>query len=130
MVANVGTLTVRRQIGISLIEVITAIAILAVGIWAIVTLFPRGQDIIRRSGLRQQATQLAHEAISDFLADPAKMPFAIVPFDPSNLPPILRDSFGRPIEPEFDPQNPPAFLLEPAYLLYVRRASYFVWGEP
>jgi len=74
MVANVGTLTVRRQIGISLIEVITAIAILAVGIWAIVTLFPRGQDIIRRSGLRQQATQLAHEAISDFLADPAKMP--------------------------------------------------------
>jgi hypothetical protein len=130
MVANVGTLTVRRQIGISLIEVITAIAILAVGIWAIVTLFPRGQDIIRRSGLRQQATQLAHEAISDFLADPAKMPFAIVPFDPRNLPPILRDSFGRPIEPEFDPQNPPAFLLEPAYLLYVRRAYYFVWGEP
>jgi len=42
----------------------------------------------------------------------------------------LRDSFGRPIEPEFDPQNPPAFLLEPAYLLYVRRAYYFVWGEP
>jgi type II secretory pathway pseudopilin PulG len=84
MVANVGTLTVRRQIGISLIEVITAIAILAVGIWAIVTLFPRGQDIIRRSGLRQQATQLAHEAISDFLADPAKMPFAIVPFNPAD----------------------------------------------
>jgi hypothetical protein len=80
--------------------------------------------------LRQQATQLAHEAISDFLADPAKMPFAIVPFNPSNLPPILRDSFGRPIEPEFDPQNLPAFLLEPAYLLYVRRAYYFVWGEP
>jgi hypothetical protein len=93
-------------------------------------LFPTGQNIIRRSGLRQMATQLAHEAISDFLADPAKMPFAIVPFNPSNLPPILRDSFGRPIEPEFDPQNPPAFLLEPAYLLYVRRAYYFVWGEP
>jgi hypothetical protein len=113
MVANVGTLTVRRQIGISLIEVITAIAILAVGIWAIVTLFPRGQDIIRRSGLRQQATQLAHEAISDFLADPAKMPFAIVPFNPA------------------DPQiaNRPV-LLEPADLLTVRRTYNFVWGEP
>jgi hypothetical protein len=113
MVANVGMLTVRRQIGISLIEVITAIAILAVGIWAIVTLFPRGQDIIRRSGLRQQATQLAHEAISDFLADPAKMPFAIVPFDPA------------------DPQiaNRPV-LLEPADLLTVRRTYNFVWGEP
>jgi hypothetical protein len=112
MVANVGTLTVRRQIGISLIEVITAIAILAVGIWAIVTLFPRGQDIIRRSGLRQQATQLAHEAISDFLADPAKMPFAIVPFNPD------------------DPQiaNRPV-LLEPADLLTVRYTYNFVWGE-
>jgi hypothetical protein len=112
MVANVGTLTVRRQIGISLIEVITAIAILAVGIWAIVTLFPRGQDIIRRSGLRQQATQLAHEAISDFLADPAKMPFAIVPFDPD------------------DPQiaNRPV-LLEPSDLLTVRYTYNFVWGE-
>ncbi len=126
MVANVGTLTVRRQIGISLIEVITAIAILAVGIWAIVTLFPRGQDIIRRSGLRQQATQLAHEAISDFLAEPAKMPFAIVPFEPPDrlLPSPLPD------EPQLDPQNPPALLLEPAYLLYVRRAYKFVWGEP
>jgi len=113
MVANVGTLTVRRQIGISLIEVITAIAILAVGIWAIVTLFPRGQDIIRRSGLRQQATQLAHEAISDFLAEPAKMPFAIVPFNPA------------------DPQiaNRPV-LLEPSDLLTVRRTYNFVWGEP
>jgi len=112
MVANVGTLTVRRQIGISLIEVITAIAILAVGIWAIVTLFPRGQDIIRRSGLRQQATQLAHEAISDFLTDPAKMPFAIVPFNPA------------------DPQiaNRPV-LLEPADLLTVRYTYNFVWGE-
>jgi len=113
MVANVGTLTVRRQIGISLIEVITAIAILAVGIWAIVTLFPRGQDIIRRSGLRQQATQLAHEAISDFLADPAKMPFAIVPFNPT--------------EPQI--ANRPV-LLEPADLLTVRRTFNFVWGEP
>jgi hypothetical protein len=86
---------------------------LAVGIWAIVTLFPRGQDIIRRSGLRQQATQLAHEAISDFLADPTKMPFAIVPFNPT------------------DPQiaNRPV-LLEPADLLTVRRTYNFVWGEP
>ncbi|MFA0759637.1 MAG: hypothetical protein NOOUEUKL_002318 [Candidatus Fervidibacter sp.] len=113
MVANVGTLTVRRQIGISLIEVITAIAILAVGIWAIVTLFPRGQDIIRRSGLRQQATQLAHEAISDFLADPIKMPFAIVPFNPAN-PQIA----NRPV------------LLEPADLLTVRYTYNLVWGEP
>jgi hypothetical protein len=76
-------------------------------------LFPRGQDIIRRSGLRQQATQLAHEAISDFLADPAKMPFAIVPFNPA------------------DPQiaNRPV-LLEPADLLTVRYTYNFVWGEP
>jgi len=112
MVAHVGALTVRR-LGISLIEVITAIAILAVGIWAVVTLFPRGQDIIRRSGLRQQATQLAHEAISDFLTDPAKMPFAIVPFDPTD-PQIV----NRPV------------LLEPADLLTVRRTFNFVWGEP
>jgi prepilin-type N-terminal cleavage/methylation domain-containing protein len=125
-----GLVWLRRKKGFSIIEVITAVAILGIGIWAIVALFPTGQNIIRRSGLRQMATQLAHEAISDFFADPAKMPFAIVPFNPSNLPPILRDSFGRPIEPEFDPQNPPAFLLEPAYLLYVRRAYYFVWGEP
>lgn len=112
MVANVGTLTVSRQIGISLIEVITAIAILAVGIWAVVTLFPRGQDIIRRSGLRQQAAQLAHEAISDYLTNPAKMPFAIVPFDP-NDPRI----FNRPV------------LLEPTDLLTVRHTYNFVWGE-
>ncbi|GBC98170.1 hypothetical protein HRbin17_00667 [bacterium HR17] len=100
-----------RQRGISIIEVITAIAILSVGIWAMVTLFPRGQDIIRRSGVRQLATQLAHEAITDYLAEPAKMPFAIVPFDPSRLP------------------NAP-MLLEPAMLQDVRRAYNFVWGEP
>jgi hypothetical protein len=58
------------------------------------------------------ATQLAHEAISDFLADPAKMPFAIVPFNPA------------------DPQiaNRPV-LLEPADLLTVRYTYNFVWGE-
>jgi hypothetical protein len=58
------------------------------------------------------ATQLAHEAISDFLADPAKMPFAIVPFNPA------------------DPQiaNRPV-LLEPADLLTVRYTYSFVWGE-
>lgn len=102
----------NRSSGISMIEIITAIAILAVGIWAVVTLFPRGQDIIRRSGLRQQAAQLAHEAISDYLADPTKMPFAIVPFDPND------DQIAdRPT------------LLEPADLLTVRRTYNFVWGE-
>jgi len=78
-----GLVWLRRKKGFSIIEVITAVAILGIGIWAIVALFPTGQNIIRRSGLRQMATQLAHEAISDFLADPAKMPFAIVPFNPA-----------------------------------------------
>jgi prepilin-type N-terminal cleavage/methylation domain-containing protein len=108
-----GLVWLRRKKGFSIIEVITAVAILGIGIWAIVALFPTGQNIIRRSGLRQMATQLAHEAISDFLADPAKMPFAIVPFNPA------------------DPQiaNRPV-LLEPADLLTVRRTYNFVWGEP
>lgn len=108
-----GLVWLRRKKGFSIIEVITAVAILGIGIWAIVALFPTGQNIIRRSGLRQMATQLAHEAISEFLADPAKMPFAIVPFDPA------------------DPQiaNRPV-LLEPADLLTVRRTYNFVWGEP
>jgi len=108
-----GLVWLRRKKGFSIIEVITAVAILGIGIWAIVALFPTGQNIIRRSGLRQMATQLAHEAISDFLADPAKMPFAIVPFNPD------------------DPQiaNRPV-LLEPADLLTVRRTYNFVWGEP
>jgi len=107
-----GLVWLRRKKGFSIIEVITAVAILGIGIWAIVALFPTGQNIIRRSGLRQMATQLAHEAISDFLADPAKMPFAIVPFDPA------------------DPQiaNRPV-LLEPADLLTVRYTYNFVWGE-
>ena len=103
----------HRKKGFSIIEVITAVAILGIGIWAIVALFPTGQNIIRRSGLRQMATQLAHEAISDFLAEPAKMPFAIVPFDPAD-PQIV----NRPV------------LLEPADLLRVRRTYNFVWGEP
>ncbi len=108
-----GLVWLRRKKGFSIIEVITAVAILGIGIWAIVALFPTGQNIIRRSGLRQMATQLAHEAISDFLADPAKMPFAIVPFNPA------------------DPQiaNRPV-LLEPADLLTVRYTYNFVWGEP
>jgi hypothetical protein len=89
-----GLVWLRRKKGFSIIEV------------------PTGQNIIRRSGLRQMATQLAHEAISDFLADPAKMPFAIVPFNPA------------------DPQiaNRPV-LLEPADLLTVRYTYNFVWGE-
>jgi len=107
-----GLVWLRRKKGFSIIEVITAVAILGIGIWAIVALFPTGQNIIRRSGLRQMATQLAHEAISEFLADPAKMPFAIVPFNPA------------------DPQiaNRPV-LLEPADLLTVRYTYNFVWGE-
>jgi prepilin-type N-terminal cleavage/methylation domain-containing protein len=107
-----GLVWLRRKKGFSIIEVITAVAILGIGIWAIVALFPTGQNIIRRSGLRQMATQLAHEAISDFLADPAKMPFAIVPFNPA------------------DPQiaNRPV-LLEPSDLLTVRYTYNFVWGE-
>jgi prepilin-type N-terminal cleavage/methylation domain-containing protein len=107
-----GLVWLRRKKGFSIIEVITAVAILGIGIWAIVALFPTGQNIIRRSGLRQMATQLAHEAISDFLADPAKMPFAIVPFNSA------------------DPQiaNRPV-LLEPADLLTVRYTYNFVWGE-
>ncbi|MFN3422324.1 MAG: prepilin-type N-terminal cleavage/methylation domain-containing protein [Armatimonadota bacterium] len=105
------SLVKKRTKGFSIIEVITAVAILGIGIWAIVALFPKGQNIIRRSGLRQMATQLAHEAISDYLAEPTKMPFAIVPFDPNQIP-------NRPV------------LLEPAYLLDVRRTYNFVWGEP
>lgn len=101
----------KRTKGFSIIEVITAVAILGIGIWAIVALFPKGQNIIRRSGLRQMVTQLAHEAISDYLSEPSKMPFAIVPFDPNQIP-------NRPV------------LLEPAYLLDVRRTYNFVWGEP
>ncbi len=97
--------------GFSIIEVITAVAILGIGIWAIVALFPKGQNIIRRSGLRQLATQLAHEAISDYLGEPIKLPYAIVPFDPNQVP-------NRPV------------LLEPAYILDVRRTYNFVWGEP
>ncbi|MER3500266.1 MAG: hypothetical protein C4295_02090 [Candidatus Fervidibacterota bacterium] len=101
----------RRKSGISIIEVITAMAILGIGIWAIVALFPKGQNIIRRSGLRQLAVQLSHEAISDYLTNPAKMPFALVPYDPNQVP------------------NAP-ILLEPADLLRVRAAYNFVWGEP
>ncbi|MCS7265983.1 MAG: prepilin-type N-terminal cleavage/methylation domain-containing protein [Armatimonadetes bacterium] len=105
------TLVKNRNLGFSIIEVITAVAILGIGIWAIVALFPKGQNIIRRSGLRQMATQLAHEAISDYLAEPAKLPYAIVPFNPNLIP-------NRPV------------LLEPAYLLDVRRTFNLVWGEP
>ncbi|MCS7193174.1 MAG: hypothetical protein NZ937_09380, partial [Armatimonadetes bacterium] len=68
-------------------------------------------NIIRRSGLRQMATQLAHEAISDYLAEPAKLPYAIVPFNPNQVP-------NRPV------------LFEPAYLLDVKRTYNFIWGEP
>ena len=107
-----GLVWFRRKKGFSIIEVITAVAILGIGIWAIVALFPTGQNIIRRSGLRQMATQLAHEAISDFLAEPAKMPFSIVPFNPT-APQIA----NRPI------------LLEPADLLTVRYTYNLVWGE-
>ncbi len=106
-------ITVRkwRKAGISIIEVITAIAILSVGIWAVVTLFPKGQQVISRAGLRQLGTQLAREAVSDLVSDSSKMPFAVVPFDPTPLPDV-------------------AVLLEPAHLQLVRRTYNFVWGEP
>jgi prepilin-type N-terminal cleavage/methylation domain-containing protein len=107
-----GLVWFRRKKGFSIIEVITAVAILGIGIWAIVALFPTGQNIIRRSGLRQMATQLAHEAISDFLAEPTKMPFAIVPFNPADL-----QIVNRPV------------LLEPSDLLTVRYTYNLVWGE-
>lgn len=112
-IEKVHKFVTSRKKGFSIIEVITAVAILGIGIWAIVALFPTGQNIIRRSGLRQLAIQLAHEAVSDYLANPEKMPFALLPFDPT------------------DPQiaNRP-MLLEPAYLLTVRQTFNFVWGEP
>lgn len=115
----------RKQIGASLIEILTAIAILGIGVWALVTLFPKGQRVIHRTGIRQVATQLARETVSDFFADPAKMPFAIVPFEPMQL-----------LDPKRPPDhdNPPIqnlpLLLEPVYLRDVRRVYNFVWGEP
>ncbi|MGQ9461573.1 MAG: type IV pilus modification PilV family protein [Candidatus Fervidibacter sp.] len=112
-IERVYKFVIGRKKGFSIIEVITAVAILGIGIWAIVALFPTGQNIIRRSGLRQLAIQLAHESITDYLANPEKLPFAIVPFNPT------------------DPQiNNRPVLLEPTDLLTVRRTFNFVWGEP
>ncbi len=101
----------QKSRGISLMEVLTAIVILSIGIWALVAVFPTGQRVIRTAGVRQIATQWARDAMRDYVTDPTTVPFAIIPFDPSLLPaqPALSD---------------------PSLMTLVRKHYNFVWGEP
>ncbi|MCS7223959.1 MAG: prepilin-type N-terminal cleavage/methylation domain-containing protein [Armatimonadetes bacterium] len=110
MKAPIGS-KARANRGVSLMEVLTAIAILSIGIWALVSVFPTGQRVIRTAGVRQIATQLAKNTVSDFVSNPQTAPFAILPYDPSPIP-------------------NQAVLEDPSLMVLARRHYRLVWGEP
>jgi len=83
------TLCDRGAAGMSLVEVLVALVILAVGMLAVVRVFVPGLAILPGQGSRQLAAQLSSSIVEDMAADPQLRPFAVAhalpvnPLDPS-----------------------------------------------
>ena len=80
----------RRTAGFSLIEVMVAIVVLTIGIFAIIRLFPGGFQSILRTSEMSQAQGLAQEQIDAEKQLPS-VPDSIVALDPTNPGLILSD---------------------------------------
>src|SRR5437016_6210291 len=80
----------RRTAGFSLIEVMVAIVVLTIGIFAIIRLFPGGFQSILRTSELTQAQGLAQEQI-DAQKQLPSVPDSIVALDPANPGLILAD---------------------------------------
>lgn len=76
------------QKGITLIELLVAVFILSVGVFAVITIFPFGAKLIRSSEMTAEAVMLAQEKIEESSAE-SYSDIAVGTFnEPSLLPPF------------------------------------------
>lgn len=69
----------RTERGTSLVEVLVVIVILAIGIFALIRLFPSGFISLERSKEQAQATQLARQYLERMKGTPENIPVGIYP---------------------------------------------------
>ncbi len=72
----------RRQSGISLIEILTVLVLLLIGIFALLSLFGPGFLINKRSEFETFAAQIARQEMDRAIATSANLPDMIVPIQP------------------------------------------------
>ncbi|MCS7252568.1 MAG: hypothetical protein RMK18_03760 [Armatimonadota bacterium] len=127
-----GARRVRTQFSISLIEVLVVIALLIIGLWLMMNVFPTGQRALRVLRERNLARTIA-ERIAHDLANSAKLEGGLLPDNPTlyELPladlrqldlPIDKNGDGKPDEPS-DGKRAIEDLLE------LRRRLRMVLGE-
>ena len=84
----------RRNSGLSLIEVLIAMAIFVIGILAVLRIFPKSLGIITTNRDRAEAVRLAQARLEELRADEERLPDAILPAGlPTQTNPALGD-FG------------------------------------
>src|SRR5690349_1376963 len=72
----------RRQSGISLIEILTVLVLLLIGIFSLIRLFPPGFLINKRSEAETFASRIARQEMDRAIATSANLPDMIVPIQP------------------------------------------------
>lgn len=69
----------RRQAGLSLVEILIALAVFVIGILAVIRIFPRALDIMTTVGDRGEATRIAQARLNDLQTVEERLPDMILP---------------------------------------------------
>ncbi len=89
------TIAPKRRVGITLMEVLIAVGILAIGLSSVIALLPAGHSMAQRSFVTDQAAIIAANAAADFVTQGYLRPASIS----AATPPVIFD-------PLYDPASP------------------------
>lgn len=127
-----GTLRARAQSGISLIEVLVVVALLVIGLWLMMNVFPMGQRALRVLRERNLARTIA-ERLANELAISAKFEGGLLPDNPAlyELPLAVCRQLDLPVDKDGDgnPDESPDGKRMIEDLLELRRRLRIVMGE-
>ena len=107
-------LGVSQQKGFTFLEIVAALAVLAIGILAVITLFPIGVQNSKRASERTRAALLAYQELQHYRV----WGYAYLIAQRDGVYRSFVTSF-----PTTDPLNP-AFSTDPYFLYYLRHAAY------
>ena len=77
--ASLRKIRKRNTRATSLIEVLVVMAILIIGIFSVIRLFPYGLNYLKSAGSRTNATHLANNFLAEVQTDAANLPDAVLP---------------------------------------------------
>lgn len=104
----------HRRAGITLMEVLIAVGILAVGLSSVVALLPAGHSMAQRSFVEDQASIVAANAVADFVTQGYLRPASL-----SDLSPLVVNAPAL-FDPLYDPANPASTPAWPAAFSILR----------